>query len=75
MKKEASWGNRVVGSTDSAQAALALNPTTLVQDDNGVVIQPGHIHKALRTELGLDGAGLAFPFELVDNLDIFNPAL
>jgi len=75
MKKEASWGNRVVGSTDGAQAALALNPTTLVQDDNGVVIQPGHIHKALRTELGLDGAGLAFPFELVDNLDIFNPAL
>lgn len=75
MKKEASWGNRVVGSTDSAQAALALNPSTLVQDNNGVIIQPGHIHKALRTELGLDGAGLAFPFELTDDLDIFNPAL
>jgi len=75
MKKEASWGNRVVGSTDSAQAALALNPSTLVQDNNGVIIQPGHIHKALRTELGLNGAGLAFPFELTDDLDIFNPAL
>jgi len=75
MKKEASWGNRVVGSTDSAQAALALNPSTLVQDNNGVIIQPGHIHKALRTELGLDGAGFAFPFELTDDLDIFNPAL
>jgi len=75
MKKEASWGNRVVGSTDSAQAALALNPSTLAQDDSGVVVQPGHIHKALRTELGLDGAGLAFPFELADDLNIFNPTL
>jgi uncharacterized protein (DUF1501 family) len=73
MQKGASFANRVVGLTDSGHNALKINPTTLQQDNNGVILKPAHVHKALRKQLGLDTAALAqqFPFSTTEDVKIF----
>lgn len=51
-------GNRVIGGTDDLFNARKVNPSTLAFDDNGILITPAHIHKALRRVTGLAGTEL-----------------
>ncbi len=77
MERNASWGNRVVGLTDESQNAIPINPTTLVRDDSaGTIIYPRHVHKALRSYLGLDTNSIAdpFPFTNTEDISFFNSA-
>ena len=75
MRKDATWGDRVINASDENQNALALNPETLLVDgeSGSSVIYPMHIHSAVRNELGLSSDGFAFgnPQEF----DFFNPEL
>lgn len=75
MEKGAGWGNRVVGATDEGQNALRINPATLKRDDkNGTIIYPKHIHKSLRSHLGLDRSPVLndFQFAAAEDFDFFN---
>ena len=57
MEKNASWTNRVVGLTDEGQKAYNINSNTLERDDqNGTIIYPKHVHKALRRHLGIENS-------------------
>ena len=56
MEQGAPWGNRVVGVTDELHFARPLNPQTLREDPNGVLLTPTHIHHALRQYLQIDVA-------------------
>ena len=54
MEESPDWGNRVVGVTDGLHNALKVNPSTLKEDpDNGILMYPKHVHKALRRYLGV----------------------
>lgn len=78
MERNAAWGNRVVGATDEAQNAYAINPTTLARDDaNGSIIYPHHVHEAMRRYLGLDLESVTSPFAFnnSESFDLFNPSL
>ena len=54
MEQGARWGNRVVGVTDELHFARPLNPETLQEDRDGVLLTPTHIHRALRHYLQID---------------------
>jgi len=55
MRKNASWANRTVGATDGGHNALRVNPNSLERDDNnGTIIYPKHVHKALQRQLGIE---------------------
>ncbi len=70
MEKSPSWGNRVIGSTDEAQNAHNINPSTLEQDDaNGTHIYPKHVHKALRRHLGLENTDVDQNFKFLGTAD------
>lgn len=75
MKKNAAWGNRVIGGSDDGQNSLTVTPDTLQIDDSGTgnVIYPMHVHAALRNELGLPID--EFPLNNLDFLDLFSPDL
>lgn len=79
MEKNPTWGNRVVGSTDEGHNAHRINPVTLQRDEteNGTIIYPKHIHKAMREYLSLNNHSnsLLFPFDNVEDFDFFNPNL
>ena len=78
MERNAAWGNRVVGLTDTGQNAIPINPSTLQQDtEAGTIIYPRHVHQALRSHLGLDANDLLtpFPFNSTESIDFFNPAV
>ena len=75
MAKNRGWTNRVVGLTDELHFAHKINPVTLQRDDSsGTLIHPKHIHKALRTYLGVaDTAGSQrFPFHNTELLPLFS---
>ena len=62
MEKNQRWTNQVVGETDDLHFAYSIAPRTLRRDDqNGTIIYPKHVHKALRRYLGIEhsagGAG------------------
>jgi hypothetical protein len=46
-------GNRVVGETDSGLNAMKIDPVSLAPSSDGVMLQPKHIHRALRDLLGV----------------------
>lgn len=54
MEQGAPWGNQVVGATDELHFARPLDPETLREDRNGVLLTPTHIHQALREYLQID---------------------
>jgi hypothetical protein len=57
MEKNASWTNRMVGLTDEGHNALSINSSTMERDDqNGKLIYPKHVHKALRRHLGIENS-------------------
>lgn len=64
MEPGARWGNRVVGASDELHFARRIDPDTLMPSNNGIVLTPAHVHKAVQRHLGLDdlaaAAGVAF---------------
>lgn len=77
MEESPAWGNRVVGVTDGLHNALKINPSTLKEDstNDGVLLHPKHVHKALRTYLGVDflAEQERLTFSSAVDLDLFNP--
>ena len=70
MEKNVHWGNRVAGATTPLHFAQPISPATLTVDDaNGTVIFPRHVHKALRSYLGIGTAEVAAPFPFVNTED------
>ena len=70
MEKNQPWTNRVVAASDPLHFAQPINPRTLKRDDtNGIIIQPKHIHKALRRYLGIENSPGARRFPLNDTED------
>ena len=73
MQKNAAWGNRVVGKTNANHEALKINPTSLQQDDSGIIIQPKDIQQGMRVLAGIDQHPLSLKFPLeAQTLDLFN---
>ncbi len=75
MEQNPSWGNRAVGATDELHNAYQMNPATLERDDdNGTIIYPKHVHKALRRYLVLESTAVdaPFPFNNTEDFDFFD---
>ena len=75
MEKNQRWTNRVVGETDALHFAHKANPSTLKRDDeNGTLIHPRHVHKALRRYLGVEQSegSLQFPFHGTEDFRLFS---
>ncbi len=70
MEKNAKYTNRVIGATDAGHKALPINPATLARDDKGVILKPGHFHKALRKYLGIDNSAITRRFSLTNIEDM-----
>lgn len=74
MEKNASWTNRTVGLTDEGHNAFNLNPSTMERDDqNGTIIYPKHVHKALRRHLGIENSPVEenLAFNNTEDFDFF----
>ena len=74
MEKNQPWTGRTVGLTDNLHNAYKINPTTLERDDqNGTIIYPKHVHKALRRHLGIEQSAGAkrYPFNNVEDFAFF----
>ena len=55
MEKGQTWTNRVVGLTDELHFAYAIDPRSLRRnDEDGTIIYPKHVHKALRRYLNIE---------------------
>ena len=74
IEQGAPWGNRVVGATDELHFARAIDPNSLEVDNNGVIITPSHVHKAVHRYLGLENfaAVNGTAFSTVEDIDIFS---
>ena len=75
MEKNQGWTNRVVGETDELHFAYNIDPSTLHRDDqNGTILYPKHIHKALRSYLGIGNTWGArrFPFHNTEDCPFFS---
>ncbi len=76
MQQNATWANRVVGKTNSNHEALKINPTTLQQDDSGIIIQPKDIQQSMRVLAGIDQHPLSLQFPLeAQPIDLFNTSI
>ena len=77
MERNAPWGNRVVGLTDELHFAKRINPSTLREDRNGILITPAHVHKALQEYLGLDlfSEDMGLALRGVESLPLFDSSL
>ena len=73
MEKNASWSNRVIGTTDEGHNAITIDPVTLKADVSGTLIYPKHVHKALRRYLGIESDPIVarFPFNQIDDMAFF----
>ena len=74
MEKHQPWTGRAVGETDALHFAHRIDPTTLRRDDeNGTIIYPKHVHKALRRYLGVESTpGVQrFPFGNTEDFRFF----
>lgn len=49
-------GNRVIGTTDARHRPILVDPATLQPKENGIRIEPKHIHFALRKLAGIEAA-------------------
>ncbi|MES9878324.1 MAG: hypothetical protein ABW162_18260 [Candidatus Sedimenticola sp. PURPLELP] len=75
MMKNQNWTNRVVGITGPRHQILKINPSTLQADTDGVVMNPAHVHRALRQILGIDKHPLARQFSFGEaEIDVLNPS-
>jgi uncharacterized protein (DUF1501 family) len=64
MRKDAPWGNRVVGVTNEVHEAVALNETTLQADATGRHIYPRDVQRAMRSLAGIEAHPTAAMFPL-----------
>jgi uncharacterized protein (DUF1501 family) len=77
MEQGARWGNRVVGASDELHFARKINPNSLDVSDNGIIVTPAHIHRAVQQYLGLDdfatqnGVGI----QNVEDIPLFSSSL
>lgn len=74
MERNASYTNQMLGETDEGHNAYAINPVTLERDDdNGVIIKPAHVHKALREYLDIADSPITqdFVFNNTEDFDFF----
>ena len=74
MEKNQTWTNRVIGETDELHFAYGIHPRTLRRDDqDGTIIYPKHVHKALRRYLGIENSvgSLRFPFGNTEDFAFF----
>jgi len=74
MEKNQRWANRVVGLTDELHFPYRIDPRTLRRDDqNGTIIYPKHVHKALRRYLDIAHSAGArqFPFDGAEDFAFF----
>ena len=75
MEKNQAWTNRTVGETDELHFTHPIDPGNLRRDDdNGTIIYPKHVHKALRRYLGIENspACLRFPFNNTEDFPFFS---
>ena len=75
MEKNQTWTGRAVGETDGLHFAQKINPETLLRDDDqGTIIYPKHVHKALREYLGISqtAGALRFPFNNTEDFPFFS---
>jgi uncharacterized protein (DUF1501 family) len=77
MERGALWGDRVVGQTDELHFAKGIDARTLKASNNGVIMTPSHIHKAIQEYLGIDGFARDASFGLTntESLPLFDPFL
>ena len=75
MERGAPWGDRVAGLTDELHFAKPIDPKTLRESANGVIMTPAHVHKALQEYLGLDlyAAEAGFALRDIETLPLFDP--
>jgi hypothetical protein len=66
MKKNAPWGNRVIGASDEGHNTLPLDPVTLQEapSGNGVVLTPADVQYALRSVAGVENDPVSRRFPL-----------
>ena len=57
-------GNRVIGHTTHGHRAIPVNPETFEQDEDGIVLTPAHVHRALREKFGLNASNVVRDFPL-----------
>ena len=75
MEKNQRWTNRVVGETDELHFAYRIDPRNLRRNDqDGTIIYPKHVHKALRRYLGIEHSAGArrFPFNNTEDFAFFS---
>ncbi len=65
-------GNKVIGASDDGHNPKKINPSTFAVDDNGIRLEPRHVHKSLRRLAGIDDNeyGRQFPLAIPDDEDI-----
>ena len=73
MQKNATWGNRVIGSTSTNHQALAIDPVSFQPADNGIVLKPKDIQQSMRKLAGIDQHPLSLQFPLAaQEMDFFS---
>ena len=75
IEKNQTWTNRSIGETDDLHFAQRINPATLERDDeNGTIIYPKHVHKALRRYLDVENTQGAqrYPFNNTEDFAFFD---
>lgn len=77
MERNAPWGNRVVGATDALHFAQRIDPITLKESRDGIIITPAHVHQAIRAHLGFDqyASDVGLALGDTETLPLFDPAL
>ena len=74
MEKNQRWTNRVVGLTNELHFAYDIDPRNLRRNDqDGTIIYPKHVHKALRRYLGIEhsAGSVRFPFNNTEDFGFF----
>ncbi len=57
-------GNRVIGGTDDFMNGRYYDPYTLIEDENGIRMNPSSIYAALRRSAGVEGSSLDMRYPL-----------
>jgi len=64
MQKNATWADRVIGSTSVNHEALAIDPVSFQPSESGIVLQPKDIQQNMRILAGIDQHPLSLKFPL-----------
>ena len=73
MQKNASWADRVIGSTSVNHEALAIDPVSFQPNESGIVLQPKDIQQNMRRLAGIDQHPLSLKFPLAsESMNFFS---